>query len=368
MVIPSLSGGGAERVLVLLSRGLTALGHRVSVVTIFGEDHDFYGLPEGVERVALGLGKTTVTMAEKVSANRRRLSALRAAIREARPDVVISFMTETNVLTLLATRWLGVPVIVTEHADPRKKRTPRVWKLLRRFSYRLASRVVSVSEGVDEYFAWLPKSKRAVIPNPVPLAEIRAAAGDPLTLNRPRAIIAMGRLEVEKGYDVLVRAFARVAADFPDWGLVILGEGTEREQLESLIGDLGLTGRAQLPGLLENPFPTLKRADLFVLSSHTESFGLALVEAMACGLPVIATECWHTSPGIVRNGVNGLVVPSEDAESLASAMAELMSNESKRRDLASNSARSVQRFDLDRVTATWDELLQAVADPSIPAR
>jgi glycosyltransferase involved in cell wall biosynthesis len=360
MVISSLSGGGAERVLALLSRAFTEMGHKVSVVTIFGEEEDFYPLPEGVGRVALGLGKTTVGMMEKIAANRARISALGRALRETRPDVVISFMTETNVLTLLATLRMKIPVIVTEHADPRKKCTPRAWKTLRRLSYRFASRVVSVSEGVDEYFAWLPKGKRAVIPNPVDLSAIRSAAGDPLELPWPRALSAMGRLEIEKGFDVLVRAFARVADDFPDWGLVILGEGTKRPSLESWIAELDMAGRAQLPGLLEDPFPTLKRSDVFVLSSRTESFGLALVEAMACSLPVIATECWHASPGIVRQGVDGILVPGEDVEALAGAMTDLMGDEEKRRRLASEAVESVRRFDLGAVIQRWDELLKAV--------
>ena len=362
-VIPSLSGGGAERVLALLSRGLIALGHRVTVVTIFGEDHDFYDLPEEVGRVALNLGKTTVGPVEKLRYAGKRISALRRAIGAARPDVVVAFMTETNVLTLLAARRLRVPVVVTEHADPRKKRTPRVWKMLRRLSYRLASRVVSVSDGVDQYFDWLPASRRAVIANPVDRAAIDAPEGDALPLRWPRTVAAMGRLEPEKGYDLLLRAFARIAG-LPDWGLLILGEGSQRAKLESLAADLGASGRVEMPGLLRNPFPTLKRADLFVLPSRTESFGNALIEALACGLPAIAADCWHRAPGIIEPNVNGLLVPREDVDALAAALADLMTDEPKRRRLASRAPDSIRRFDVERVTAQWDDLLQALARPS----
>ncbi|MFH1265875.1 MAG: glycosyltransferase, partial [Planctomycetota bacterium] len=277
MVISSLSAGGAERVLVLLSKGLAALGHRVSVVTVFGEEDDFYTLPEGVDRVALDLGKTTRTPVEKITVNAGRLSSLRRALRRIGPDVVISFMPETNVLVLLAGLRTKAPVIATEHADPRKEWTNRTWKGLRRLAYRLASRVVSVSEGVDAYFSWLPKARRAVIPNPISLAELDAPAGEPLALAWPRAVAAMGRLEPEKGFDLLIDAFARLAAGFPDWGLVILGEGSERGRLESLAAGYGLRERVELPGVLEDPFSTLKRADLFVLSSRSEGFGNALV-------------------------------------------------------------------------------------------
>ena len=360
MVISSLSAGGAERVLVLLSKGLTALGHGISVVTIFGKEHDFYPLPDGVDRIALDVGKTTLSAVERVTANARRISALRRTLRRLQPDVVISFMMETNVLVLLASLWTRLPVIVTEHADPRKKRLKRVWKGLRRVAYRLASRVVSVSDGVDDYFAWLPEAKRAVIPNPICPAELVSKAGEPMAFSRPHAVMGMGRLEVEKGFDLLVGAFARLAADFPEWELVILGQGSQRGKLESLIAKLGLTERVQLPGVLDNPFSTLKRADLFVLPSRSEGFGNALVEAMACGLPVIATRCWTRPPGIVRHDVDGILVAPEDVDALAAAMADLMADHRRRGRLASEAVEAARRFDLDQVIQTWDELLDAV--------
>jgi glycosyltransferase involved in cell wall biosynthesis len=360
MVISSLSAGGAERVLVLLAQGLTALGHRVSIVTIFGPDHDFYPVPEGVDRVALDLGKTTRTPWEKITANARRVSALRRALCRLEPDVVVSFMPETNVLALLASRGTGLPVVVTEHADPRKKRLKRAWKGLRRLAYRRAARVVSVSAGVDDSFGWLPEARRAVIPNPIPLGEIRSEKITPVSLDWPRTVMGMGRLEPEKGFDVLIPAFARLAGEFPDWGLVILGDGSQRAGLVSMVAELGLEGRVRLPGVVDDPFAMLKHADVFVLSSRSEGFGNALVEAMACGLPAIATECWSRSPGLVRDGVDGLLVPPEDVDALSAAMAELMADAARRRRLAVEAARSVERFDLDRIRRTWDELLQAV--------
>ena len=360
MVISSLSAGGAERVVVLLAQGLTALGHRVSIVTIFGADRDFYATPEGVDRVALDLGGETRSVVEKVTANARRLAALRRALRRVEPDVVISFMPETNVLALLAGWGTRVPVIVTEHADPRVFRLKPTWETLRRVAYRRAARVVSVSAGVDDYFAWLPEAKRAVIPNPIPLAEIRSEKGTPVSSDRPHVVAGMGRLAPEKGFDVLIRAFALSAAELPDWGLVILGEGSERATLESIVAELDLQDRVRLPGVLDDPFSALRRADLFVLSSRSESFGNALVEAMACGLPVIATQCWSRSPGLVRDGVDGILVPPDDVDALAAAMSELMGDEARRRQFASEATGAVERFDVGTVSRTWDELLQAV--------
>jgi len=360
MVISSLSAGGAERVAVLLAQGLTALGHRVTIVTIFGAECDFYATPEGVERVALDLGRETRSLVEKVAVNARRLAALRRALRRLAPDVVISFMPETNVLALLAGWGRGVPVVVTEHADPRVFRLKPTWETLRRVTYRRAARVVSVSAGVDDYFARLPEAKRAVIGNPIPLAEIRAAKGEPVSSGWPHVVMGMGRLAPEKGFDVLIRAFARSAAELPDWGLAILGEGSERAALESIVAELGLQDRVRLPGVVDDPFSSLRRADLFVLSSRSESFGNALVEAMACGLPVVATQCWSRSPGLVRDGVDGVLVPPDDVDALAAAMSELMRDEARRGQMASEAGAAVERFDVAAVSRTWDELLQAI--------
>jgi len=356
LVTSSLSSGGAERVLVLLARGLARRGHDVTVVTIYGEELDFFRLPPGVNRVALGLGKDTVGLPAKLWANARRIRALRRAIRGARPDAVISLLGRTNVLTLLATVGMGMPVIVSEHTDPRKEPLPGVWQSLRRIAYRRAARVVSVSAAIDSYFDWIAADKRAVIPNPVDFAGLEQE-GLGLEFPWPHTVIAMGRLAPEKGFDLLIAAFASLAERFADWGLAILGEGRLRGELESLCARAGLAGRVLLPGAIPSPGSTLKNAELFVLSSRWEALPMALVEAMACALPVVATECTAGAAELVRPGQNGLLVPTENTPALAAAMAEMMQDPARRRVLGQNAAASVRPFELDRIVETWEGLL-----------
>jgi glycosyltransferase involved in cell wall biosynthesis len=359
-VIPALSGGGAERVLVSLVKGLARRGHRITVVTVYGRELDFFRLPAGVDRVALGLGKDTVGLWAKLSANLRRILALRRAIRAAEPDAVISFLARTNVLALVAAAGLAVPVIVAEHTDPFREPLARSWERLRRITYRRAARVVSVSEAVDRYFDWIAADRRTVIPNPVDFAEIEEAA-PPLALPWPHAILAMGRLAPEKGFDRLIEAFARLAGRFPDWGLAILGEGALRGKLETLAAEHGLAGRVLLPGAVPAPGGTLKKADLFVLSSRWEVLPMALIEAMACGLAVVATECIGSAADWIRPGENAVLVPVEDAAGLAAAMEELMRDPARRRLLGQSATQSVRHFDLDRIVGLWEALLKKVA-------
>ncbi|MGE0609786.1 MAG: glycosyltransferase family 4 protein [Pirellulales bacterium] len=359
LLISSLSGGGAERVLALLARGLAAAGHRVSVVTLFGEDQDFYRLPPEVDRAALDLGGESTSLAARLTANFRRVRALRREMERTRPDVVVSFMSQMNVLAVLAARrrW---PVVITEHVDPRMMPLARPWAAGRRYAYPRAAKLVSVSRGLDACFDWLPPQRRAVIYNPIDRADLDQP-GDAIPRPTRRTIIGMGRLHPQKGFDLLIEAFARVAGDFPDWGLAILGEGAERTALESQVKRLQLGHRVLLPGALANPFPTLKQSDIFVLPSRFEGFGNSLVEALACGLPAIATDCRSGPAEIVTDGSNGLLVSPEDVPALAAALARLMTDESLRRQFAMAGTRSVERFELDRIMVSWEQLLVAVA-------
>ena len=366
MGIPSLAGGGAERVLVRLAGGFLARGCHLTAITIFSREHDFYQLPDGVERVALDLGGPTSGLWPKVAGNLARVRALRDALRSAAADVVISFLTETNVLSLLAARGLGIPVVVVEQVDPRRHPLARPWRVLRRLTYPRAARLVSCSAGVDAAFGWLPAERRRVIFNPLDPIEAEPDPDPsqppcpPLPFPWPHTVLGMGRLEHQKGFDLLIDAFARLAPGFPDWGLAILGEGSLRPRLQSQIDSRGLADRVLLPGAVPSAMAAMKQADLFVLSSRYEGFGLTLAEAMACGLAVIAADC-PSGPGeIVRHGHDGLLVAAEDPAALARAMAELMSDAPQRRRLGVAARQSARRFDLDEVLPSWETLLEEV--------
>jgi glycosyltransferase involved in cell wall biosynthesis len=147
--------------------------------------------------------------------------------------------------------------------------------------------------------------------------------------------------------------------------LTILGEGELRTELESLRNSLGLSERVHLPGVVKNPYEVLLQADIFVMSSRFEGFGNVLIEAMACGVPVISTDCPSGPNEIIRDGVDGILVPNQDVDALAAAMDRLMSDEKERKRLSVGGIEAVERFSLEKIMGMWEKLLAQVVEERI---
>lgn len=362
LCVPSLGPGGAERVATHLARGFLDRGHRVCVITVFGPESDFYRLPPGTERVALGLGGSSPRFWGPLWANALRLRALRRSLLKAGPDVAVSFLPQMNVTTLLSAAGTGLPVVVMERADPSYFSPGRVWEGLRRCTYPMAARVVSVSEEVDRHFSWLPARKRAVVHNPV---EVEFSTPDPPeaeTWVGPETVVSMGRLDRPKGFDLLLEAFGRMTGEAGGWRLVIFGEGPERGELEALRDRLGLKSRVLLPGVVKNPWAALRKAGLFAFPSRSEGFPNALLEAMACGLPAVASDGLAALRELFRPGEEIALFPAEDADALARVLGRLVLDAQERKRLAAAGARAAGRFSLARIVSDWEELFSEVSE------
>ena len=365
LVLSSLSCGGAERAVILTAEGLLNRGHKVSLITIAGTEKDFFKVPDGVHRIALNVAKDSPTLIHALWNNQYRFRVLRQAICSLQPDVVISHMYRSNILTLLSLLKTKYPVIVTEQIDPKMSPAQGWWGKLRRPVYPLAAKVVSVSQGVDESFEWLPRGKRTVIYNPLqPINDEKGTISLPKGVDpNKKWVIAMGRLHYQKNFELLLSAFHKLVDKHPDWQLLIFGEGELRPKLEELVENLGLTNQVFLPGVTNNPISILKRSELFVLSSRFEGLPLVLLEALACGLPIVSTDCPSGPREIIQDGIDGVLVKSEDFSALATAMDRLMSNEGERRRLAERASEASSRFSLNAIAEKWEVLLQEVVQP-----
>jgi glycosyltransferase involved in cell wall biosynthesis len=356
LVISKLGAGGADRAMAAMGNYWVARRRDVTLITLARPHGDFYTLDQRIRRVGLGLMASPEGPVRPLRDNLQRLKHMRRAIRASRPDVIISFNAQQNVLTLLASFGLGVPVIVREEVEPSRYSIGQAWEALRRLVYPQADAVVVVASALSAWAQGIVR-KDAVhfIPNPVAVALTGSDAPEKQQ-GPPHTMAAMGRLTHQKGFDLLLQAFSKCAHKYPDWSLVILGEGEERTKLESLAADLKLTARVTFPGLVPDPVPVLCGADLFVMASRYEGLPLALLEAMACGLAVIYTDC-PTGPGeVIRNGEDGVLVPTEDVDALAAAMDRLMGDRSERERLASRAVHITERYGLEKVMDMWEAL------------
>lgn len=325
LFLPSLEGGGAERVTVNLARGFAERGHRVDLVLASRTGPFLAMVPDGVQVVDLAAGRVL-----------RALTPLARYLAASRPDVLVSSLDHANLVALWAARRARVStrVIVVVHTTmSRTIANPGAWTdkvllppLIRRY-YRRAHAVVAVSAGAgDDLRAFLGARVRRVdvIANPVIMPDLgaRASTGEPhawLRDDGPPVLLGVGRLWHQKDFATLIRAFDEAGLRTRA-RLLILGEGTLRPELEALVRERDLGACVALPGFVPDPYPSMARAAAFVLSSVFEALPTVLIEALALGTPVISTECPTGPAEILEGGRWGTLVPVGDVTALAAAL------------------------------------------------
>ena len=362
LIISTLGAGGAERTMSLMANYWVQHGRNVTLVTLASTEADFYALDSRVQRVGLGLMGNSLNFIVAVWNNVLRVWRLRQKIKDSQPDVIISFVDKTNVLALASSLGLRRPVITSEQIDPRQYEIGFIWERMRRLMYPKAAAVVMQTHDVRPWAERMVERERVyVIPSPVHVPTKDIESSDPHgPRGSERLVAAMGRLKRQKGFDLLLQAFAQCSSKHANWSLLILGEGEERACLEALVRELGIKDRVAMPGCVQDPSRILRRADLFVLSSRYEGFPNALLEAMACNLPVISTDCPSGPRDIVRNGVNAVLIPANDVNALARSMDCLMGDETERQRLGANAGEVTERFSLEKIMNMWDKVLTRI--------
>jgi glycosyltransferase involved in cell wall biosynthesis len=356
LVVSSLGCGGAERVTTLIARELATRGHRCTIFTLDGETADFHGVPAGVERVRVASGGRSASLFAAVRNNVGGVVGLARALGRVRPDVVLAFGDTTNVKALLAAEPLRIPVVVSERVDPSTVAIGRAWSRLRRLAYPRAAAVVVQTERVRPWAERITNAARVeVIGNPVELD------APPATEPRAQEIVAVGRLVAQKGFAVLLRAFSRLTAQFPGWRLTILGEGPLRNELQSLARELGIADEVRLTGQVHDVRARLRRASVFVLSSRFEGFPNALLEAMAEGAAIVATDCPSGPREILRDCPDAILIPVDDEAALADALARMLADPERRSACGRSARASVARSTPAAVTDAWEAVLSRAA-------
>ena len=375
-VIGGLTGGGAERVCANLANAWVDRGLDVTLLTVAQNSlNSAYSIDSRVKRRDVGwprraraeeLNSDSIAVVTKgleqagcpeLVEEINLIAMIRAAILATAPELVVAHVDMTNVRVLAAMLGTKVPVIACEHTDLNQIYLPR-WQSARNALYRSAAAVVaSHSASAD----WLTRSgaKAYAIPNPLvgpPSVKLEQKG-------EKRRIVSLGRLSPEKRPALMVRAFASIAADFPNWDLEVYGVGPLRDPLAGLANELA-PGRIHLRGFTKDVYTILTGADLFVSSSWVEGFGKTILEAMACGVPVVATDCGAAVRSLIRDGIDGLIVRERGITGLAAALASLMRDDARREAFAAHAPDVLIRFSLESSLAAWDALLRNVVSRS----
>jgi glycosyltransferase involved in cell wall biosynthesis len=354
-VLPGIGAGGSEHVVNMLANHWSSRGWQVVVTTFADEDTpSYYPYRKDVKLDRLGFPPARSGPLAAALATAQRISALRRAMRRHQPALVISFLTRTNVAALVAGFGLDIPIVVSERNNPALQPIGPVWRWLRGLLYPKAYGLVTMTAGVRDYFPAGMRKRSWVIPNAAELPRIGEAR------RSGRLLTAVGRLVPQKGFDLLLEAFSQAAPGNPEWRLMIWGEGPDRQALEAQRDRLGLRDRVLMPGISESPGSWIETADIFVLSSRYEGWGIVLLEAMAAGLPVASFDCQWGPREMISDGVDGLIAPAEDVPALAATLDRLMRDASLRDRLGAAALQSSKRFTTEHVLAQWDEVAATV--------
>ncbi|MEO1525960.1 MAG: glycosyltransferase [Planctomycetota bacterium] len=308
-IIHSLNGGGAERVMAGLASRLSERGHRVSLITYSRTDPDRYSVHQSVERHSLDVLSQSSFAPLRILGPFRRQAMMKRVIEKIAPQIVLSFCDRNNIDVLMVLRKKQLPVIVCERSDPSKQSLGWIWNRVRRMVYPAAAAVVALTENSSRHLGQFCDAVEVIpsaVDDPPTQSDRNVAAAQ-------KQVVGVGRLEHEKGFDRLIKAFANATTEHPDWSLAIYGEGSQQAALEKLITERSLSGRVEFHGWVRPIWDSIARATMFCLPSRYEGFPSALLEAMAVGVPSISVDCESGPRAIVRTGENGLLVdPSVD--------------------------------------------------------
>ncbi|MCC6511988.1 MAG: glycosyltransferase [Pirellulaceae bacterium] len=390
LVIHALHGGGAERLMSQLAQrwatSTTASPYEVHLITLADSATDQYPLPAQVRRYGLDLMQPSTGLWQAWRANRQRVTRLRQVLSEIQPDFILSFCDRMNVVTITAAYSLSVPLWIAEHSDPEQQRLGLVWETWRQWAYRRLIRrprsgcvalTDPIAAGLRQRFRGLqveviPPAIQgpASAPAQTPLEatdkttlETNVESTDETTLAAPREatgkkkqLLSLGRHSPEKNLSALLAAWQLLSPQFPQWQLVMAGDGPERAALMQLSERSGIQSSVHFPGWIADPWPLYQQSELLALSSHYEGFPVAMLEAMHSGVACVSTPCCASVKQLAELGAIALTLTSTP-EAIAAELSQWMSDDSQRQALAKRGQQVASEYSWTKIGVMWDHVL-----------
>lgn len=356
-IIPSLVGGGAEKVLIDLISALDDCKYELFLVLFENKGAHLESIPRHVRVVDLGK-KSRYSLFKLIL-------RLTFHLRKIKPNTVVTFMDYANLITIFARVLSRVKsnFVITVHTHLSESllhlRFRNIWKYLIKKLYNIPNYIVVPSVGVMKDLVssfGCNQNKMRIIKHPIDIEKIRILqSGSMGSIKLRDYILAVGRLTKEKGYPFLIKAYHLISEKVKH-DLVILGIGEEEDDIRKMAQDFGLQKRVHLLGFQDNPYKFMKNTSLFVLSSLHEGFAIVIIEAMACGGPVISTDC-PSGPGeIITHGKNGILVPPANEKALAEATLKLLKDERLREQFSKEGMKRAEDFRIENILPQYEKL------------
>ncbi|MDR3541186.1 MAG: glycosyltransferase [Desulfosporosinus sp.] len=344
----SLQQGGAERVIASLANNFSQRGAVVSIL-LLDDKPSLHRLDERINYLNLCANAVSRNLTGAIINNLRRIGRTRTAFKTSRPDVVVCFGINNLVFAVLSKAFLGIKIIGSERSNPYRSGESSFWRKMKRIMSPQADGYIFSTEGAKGYYPVKTQKKSAVIPNGV-FADTMPRRVPLLRERRQQTICSTGRLESGKGFDTLIKAFAIFHEILPDYTLHIYGEGTQQLQLEQLIAAKGLQNHAFLEGYATDVPAILCSHTMFAFTSRHEGMPNGLIEALACGLPCVVTNCDFGPADLINTGENGLLVPVDDEKAVAEAMKRIAFDQKLAEKLSRNALKIRETHSMEEIS------------------
>ncbi len=352
-----------------LANRWSGMHNRVHLITLSDISTDQYPVQPEVVRHGLNLMGNSRGLLAGLQANWQRVRSLRRLLADLSPDLILSFCDRMNITTISAATPLHKPLWIAEHSDPSRQHLGLMWETWRQLTYRRLKReaqsgcVVLTKAIATTLQNRFPGLKTLVIPPAIQLNQCtNTSIQEPLSVQPPSGslqLLAMGRHSPEKNLVGLLNAWAKLRDKFPQWRLVLAGDGPQHAELKQLAQHLQIGGSVHFAGWVSDPWSLYRQSNLLAMTSHYEGVPVAMLEAMACGLPCVSTPSASTVVELAQSGALGLAA-STGPEDIAAALSLAMADESLRARLAERGKLAVQPYSWSEIGPKWDELLMKV--------
>ena len=342
----ALDRGGAERVISILANHYAALGWQVSIVLLLSDECN-YILDPSIEVVPMCF---ETSRGNRIVNIPKWIKYIRSFVKNKKPDILVSFLAGINITTLVATFGLGIPIIISERNDPQNDGRGVMKQLLCKLVYPLADAIIFQTRSAQRFFSNSVIKKSYILLNPVTVeAEYKGFEN--------KIIVTAGRLEKQKNHSLLIDAFSDISKTYPEYKLIIYGEGSLRNELQNKIDALNLSESILLPGNISHIHEMIANSEIFVLSSDFEGMSNALMEALMIGTPSISTEC-NGSTDLIINGENGWLVPVGDKNALQEKIELMISSRALRENISLNSKKMASKYNTENVLKQWRNVVE----------